>query len=85
MIKKVNYNNDDIYIITDKKKYLEEIDELINKDYIIIYDGDILDENPNTWVLASNWKHTNKEYYRIVKTIFPYANIVYNMCEVGIL
>lgn len=83
MISKKTFNGSDVYILTDRQQHRDFIDHLIDNDYIIIYDGDILNENPNTWILANSWQYTNKEYYKIVKSIFPYANVVYNMCEVG--
>lgn len=83
MINKKVVNNSNVYIIADRQKHKKLINRLIDNDFIIIYDGDILQENPNTWILACSWAYTNKEYYKIVKSIFPCANVVYNMCEVG--
>jgi hypothetical protein len=83
MITKKTFKNSNVYIITERKKHMKEIDKLINNDYIIIYDGDVLQENPGTWILANSWQYTNKEYYNIVKTIFPHAHVIYNMAEVG--
>lgn len=90
MIKRINYdfnnnNNDKVYVITNHQKHLKIINKLLNKNYIIIYNGDVLNENPDTWVLVSSWKYTNKEYYKIVKDIFPHANVVHNMCELEIV
>lgn len=57
---------------------------LINYDYIIIYDKTIIDKNDNIWLLAP-CDLKPREYYRLIKEVYPISYAVYNMLEVGFI
>ena len=70
-----------VYKINDINKNRGVIDKLLERDYIIAYDGHILGEG-NFYIMVPAWLSV-KEIYKSIKNIYPNGLAVYNLLEIG--
>ena len=79
-MERIKINGINLYKVTwgrDQKT----IDKLIDSGYIIIYDEKVLNEGNKTLLAPSTL--STRQYYRLIKRVYPYGYAIYNMAETG--
>jgi hypothetical protein len=81
ILERIKLNKNITVFKIDPKKDEKILDRLLSSDYIIIYDESICKQGNN--LLLASCNYSNKEYYKIIKQVYPYSYAVYNMAEIG--